>query len=90
MTHPIRHLHRFATVVAATMFLLGASASAALAGPVPIEPEAPPGQPAGSADGGGFHWMLTGAALLAALVVVAVIAVLWHRAHASGRRLATP
>lgn len=90
MTHSSRHFHRLTAVAATTMFLLCAGVSAAFAGPAPIEPEiAPPPESVGGSAGGGFDWMLTGGAVLLAVAVVGVIALLWHRAHATGRRLAT-
>lgn len=89
MTHSSRHFHRLTAVAATTMYLLCAGGSAAFAGPAPIEPEFAPPQSGSGSAGGGFDWMLTGGAVLAAIAVVGLIALLWHRAHATGRRLAT-
>ena len=92
MSHPIRRLTQaFAT----TLLFLSTGVTAALAGPAPIESEFPrDGGQAGSTGGtdsaSGFPWPLTGSAVLLAIALVALVAVMWHRAHAVPRRLATP
>jgi hypothetical protein len=89
MSHPIRRLTQ---VFATTMLFLSTGVTAALAGPAPIEPEFPrDGGQTGSTDSAsGFPWLLTGSAVLLAIALVALVAVMWHRAHAVPRRLATP
>jgi hypothetical protein len=84
MTHFVSHVSQ---VVVSTLFLVFCGATAALAGPAPIEPEAPP---AAVESGGGFPWMISGAAVLLAVTVVALVAVLWRRARVSHHRLVTP
>jgi len=92
MSHPIRRLTQ---VFATTALFLSTGVTAALAGPAPIESEFPrDGGQAGNTGGidsaGGFPWLLTGSAVLLAIALVALVAVMWHRAHAVPRRLATP
>lgn len=88
MYHLIRRLTQVFTT---TLFLLcTAGVPAAFAGPAPIEPEYPPGQTGGTASGGEFPWLLSGGIVLLAIILVALAAVLWHRAHATTRRLVTP
>ena len=88
-SHPIRRLTQ---VFATTALFLSTGVTAALAGPAPIESEFPrDGAGAGSTDSaGGFPWLLTGSVVLLGIALVALVAVLWHRAHAVPRRLATP
>jgi hypothetical protein len=92
MSHPIRRLTQ---VFATTALFLSTGVTAALAGPAPIESEFPrDGGQTGSTGGidsaGGFPWLLTGSVVLLAIALVALVAVMWHRAHAVPRRLATP
>lgn len=88
MSHPIR---RLAQVMAATALMLYVGATAAFAGPPPIEPVSPPAGRTGSADSGAeFPWLLAAGAVLLAIATVALVAVAWHRAHATNRRLVTP
>ena len=94
MSHPI---HRLTQVFATTALFLSTGVTAALAGPAPIESEfprdgAPAGNtgPTGADSASGFPWLLTGSVALLAIALVALVAVLWHRAHAAPRRLATP
>lgn len=89
MSHPIRRLTQ---VFATTTLFLCTGVTAALAGPAPIESEFPrDGDQAGGTDSAsGFPWLLTGSAVLLAIALVALVAVIWHRAHAAPRRLATP
>ena len=92
MSHPIRRLTQ---VFATTTLFLSTGVTAALAGPAPIESEFPrDGGQTGSTGGidsaSGFPWLLTGSAVLLAIALVALVAVMWHRAHAVPRRLATP
>ena len=89
MSHPIRRLTQ---VFATTLLFLSTGVTAALARPAPIETEAPSsgGQTGGTDAASGFPWLLTGSAVLLAVALVALVAVLWHRAHAVPRRLATP
>ena len=89
MSHPIRRLTQ---VFATTALFLSTGVTAALAGPAPIESEFPrDGGQTGSTDSAsGFPWLLTGSAVLLAIALVALVAVMWHRAHAVPRRLATP
>jgi hypothetical protein len=92
----IRSIRHTLQVAVTSLFLLCAGASAAFAGPAPFDgPEfAPPSQPAPSVPGTDTStqvgWMLTGVGIALAIAAVALIAVLWHRSHATGRRLATP
>ena len=91
MSHPIRRLTQ---VFATTALFLSTGVTAALAGPAPIESEFPrdSGQTGtgGIDSASGFPWLLTGSAVLLAIALVALVAVMWHRAHAVPRRLATP
>ena len=92
MSHPIRRLTQ---VFATTTLFLSTGVTAALAGPAPIESEFPrdggqSGSTGGIDSGSGFPWLLTGSAVLLAIALVALVAVMWHRAHAVPRRLATP
>jgi hypothetical protein len=89
MSHPIRRLTQ---VFATTTLFLSTGVTAALAGPAPIESEFPrDGGPAGGTDSAsGFPWLFTGSAILLGIAMVALVAVMWHRAHAVPRRLATP
>ena len=90
MSHnPIRRLTQ---VFATTLLFLSTGVTAALAQPAPIETEpASTGGQTGSTDSAsGFPWLLTGSAIILAVALVALVAVLWHRAHAVPRRLATP
>ena len=92
MSHPIRRLTQ---VFATTALFLSTGVTAALAGPAPIESEFPrdggqTGNTGGIDSAGGFPWLLTGSAVLLAIALVALVAVMWHRAHAVPRRLATP
>lgn len=92
MTHTVRHAIQVATT---TMLLLGVAAPAAIAGPAPLEPEFPPPEqsPTVVTEDVSFAtqlgWMLTGAGVVLAITAIALIAVLWHRAHAGSHRLAT-
>jgi hypothetical protein len=91
MSHPIRRLTQ---VFATTTLFLSTGVTAALAGPAPIESEFPRdgGQTGtgGTDSASGFPWLLTGSAILLAIALVALVAVMWHRAHTVPRRLATP
>ena len=92
MSHPIRRLTQ---VFATTALFLSSGVTAALAGPAPIESEFPrdggqTGSTGGTDSASGFPWLLTGSAVLLAIALVALVAVMWHRAHAVPRRLATP
>jgi len=87
MSHPIRRLTQ---VFATTALFLSTGVTAALAGPAPIEPEFESGSTGGTESASGFPWLLTGSAVLLAIALVALVAVMWHRAHAVPRRLATP
>ena len=95
MSHPIRRLTQ---VFATTALFLSTGVTAALAGPAPIESEFPrdggqtgsTGSTGGAESASGFPWLLTGSAVLLAIALVALVAVMWHRAHAVPRRLATP
>lgn len=84
---------RTALQIATAMLLVAFTGTAsALAGPAPIEPEFPPPaaepQPAAS---DAFPWMLTSIAVVLTVTAVALIAVLWHRAHTSHHHhLVTP
>jgi hypothetical protein len=84
MTH---NVSRLTQVAVSTLFLLLSGATAALAGPAPIEPEAPP--PPVEVTGG-FPWLVTSAAVALAVIAVVLVAALWHRAHDSHPRLVTP
>ena len=88
MSHPIRRLTQ---VFATTLLFLSTGVTAALARPAPIatEPASSGGQ-TGTDSASGFPWLLTGSALLLAIALVVLVAVMWHRAHAVPRRLATP
>jgi hypothetical protein len=70
-----------------SLVLLCAGASAALAGPKPIEPE-----PAAPVSDRGFalplSWVLDGAAVLLVAAAVVLVVVLWHRSHSTARRIA--
>ena len=92
MSHPIRRLTQ---LFATTALFLSTGVTAALAGPAPIESEFPrdggqTGSTSGTDSASGFPWLLTGSAVLLAIALVALVAVMWHRAHAVPRRLATP
>ena len=92
MSHPIRRLTQ---VFATTALFLSTGVTAALAGPAPIESEFPrdggqTGSTGGADSASGFPWLLTGSAVLLGIALVALVAVMWHRAHAVPRRLATP
>lgn len=89
MSHPIRRLTQ---VFATTLLFLSTGVTAALARPAPIESEFPTsgGQTGSTDSASGFPWLLTGSAVLVAIALVALVAVMWHRAHAVPRRLATP
>jgi hypothetical protein len=92
MTHPIRRLTQ---VFATTLLFLSTGVTAALAQPAPIETELPSsggqtGSTGGPESASGFPWLLTGSAVLLAIALVTLVAVMWHRAHAVPRRLATP
>ena len=92
VSHPVR---RLAQVLATTALFLSTGVTAAMAGPPPIEPEFPrDGGQTGSTgavdSAGGFPWLLTGSVVLLVISLVALVAVMWHRAHAVPRRLATP
>ena len=90
-TRQSSHIRRLTQVAATTLFLLCAvGASAAYAGPAPTEPEYPPPGQGRVTAGGGFPWLLTATIVLLAVAMVALLAVLWHRAHANNRRLAIP
>ena len=85
-----RTLRQAIQVALATLFLMVGGATAAFAGPAPIEPELPPPaadpQPLAS---DGFPWMVTSAAAVLAIAAVAVIAVLWHRTRTGHHGLVT-
>ncbi len=89
MSHPIRRLTQ---VFATTLLFLSTGVTAALARPAPIATEVPSsgGRTGGTSAATGFPWLLTGTAVLLAIALVALVAVMWHRAHAVPRRLATP
>lgn len=88
MNHTLR---RAFEVVSATLFLMFAGATAAFAGPAPIEPEFPPPavdpQPVSS---DGFPWMLSSVVVVLTVSALAVIAVLWQRTRSTHRGLVTP
>jgi hypothetical protein len=86
-----RLVTRSAQTALLTVVLLCASASAALAGPKPIEPEFPSPSPVPAAEQGfdvHLRWMLNGAGVLLAAAAVALVVVLWHRSHSTARRVA--
>jgi hypothetical protein len=95
----IRSIRHTVQVAVTSLFLLCAGATAAFAGPAPIEPDFPPPTQSGpsitsvNADtdfSTQLRWMLSGVGLTLAIAAVALTAVLWHRSHATSRRLATP
>jgi hypothetical protein len=85
-----RLVARSVQTLAVSVVLLCAGASAALAGPKPIEPAAPPSPAATTDQGFAFQlrWMLDGAAVLLVAAAVALVVVLWHRSHSAARRVA--
>jgi hypothetical protein len=92
-----QHLRTVFRLAATTIFLLGVGTPAAFAEPAPlIEREfLPPEQTATTvSDDVSFStqlgWMLTGAGVALAITAIVLVAVLWHRGHAGGHRLATP
>lgn len=91
----IRSIRHTVQVAVTSVFLLCVGASAAFAGPAPIEPDFPPPSqpvPAVSTDtdfSTQLRWMLSGVGVALAIAAIALTAVLWHRSHATGRRLAT-
>jgi hypothetical protein len=92
-----QHLGIMFRLAATTIFLLGMGTPAAFAKPAPlIEREIlPPEQTATTvSDDVSFAtqlgWMLTGAGVVLAITAIVLLAVLWHRAHVGGHRLATP
>jgi hypothetical protein len=84
-------------VVATSLVLLTIGAQAAFAYPPEIEPDYAPPAGGGITTTSGvdfatqLRWMLTGAGVVLALAAVALVAVLWHRAHAhaNSQRLVT-
>ena len=91
MHRTVRHLVQVACL---SLFLTFTTATAALAGPAPIEPEFPPPSGGGTTDassGSEFPWLLAGATVVLAITTVVLAAVLWQRTH-TGRRhgLVTP
>lgn len=89
-----RYIRLIAKATAAAFLLVLTGASAALAGPAPIEPEFPPpaSTPTEVATADGFPWMLTSSIALLVIAVVALSVVLWqrHRTHTVHHRLVTP
>jgi hypothetical protein len=86
-----RLVARSVQTLAVSVVLLCAGASAALAGPKPIDPEFPAPASVPAADQGfdvQLRWMLDGAAVLLAAAAVALVVVLWHRSHSAARRVA--
>jgi hypothetical protein len=93
MTRVLRHALQSALT---SLVLICASATAAAAGPEPLQPEpqiAPPtstpiAPPAPSFETE-LRWMLNGAGVVLILAALALVAVLWHRSRTAARRVAT-
>lgn len=91
-----RYLVHTLQTAAAALFVLYAGASAALAGPVPVQPDfAPPTPnativPADPSFETQLRWMLNGAGVVLAVTGLALVAVLWHRSRTAPGRIATP